>query len=309
MRNKRGSFLITLGLLLLVSAGGLSAYNLADAYYAGMQAQEALAAFDFLQERNARNAAPTITGGAGVQKDLMGLPLPAGTQLTEMQQETTQTNEAPAPLEATATQTTDTSATEADAASPVPGTPGEGAMGSAPGMQETGPAGVTPGTQDAELEIVPGLEFPSVSAGEIEIPDYILNPKMDMPVTKANGQSYIGVLEIPSLGLTLPVISEWDYARLKKAPCRYAGSAYTDDLVIAAHNYKSHFGNLKQLVPGSRVSFTDAVGNRFEYRVVLTETLMPNDVEEMKSGEFDLSLFTCTVGGSYRVTVRCDRLY
>ena len=57
------------------------------------------------------------------------------------------------------------------------------------------------------------------------------------------------------------------------------------------------------------MSFTDAVGNRFEYRVVLTETLMPNDVEEMKSGEFDLSLFTCTVGGSYRVTVRCDRLY
>lgn len=30
-------------------------------------------------------------------------------------------------------------------------------------------------------------------------------------------------------------------------------------------------------------------------------------VEEMESGDWDLSLFTCTLGGSYRVTVRCER--
>ena len=35
------------------------------------------------------------------------------------------------------------------------------------------------------------------------------------------------------------------------------------------------------------------------------ETLMPTAVEEMESGDWDLTLFTCTVGGRTRVAVRC----
>ena len=31
-------------------------------------------------------------------------------------------------------------------------------------------------------------------------------------------------------------------------------------------------------------------------------------VEDMISGEYDLTLFTCTYGGENRVTVRCDRV-
>lgn len=143
---------------------------------------------------------------------------------------------------------------------------------------------------------------------EIEIPDYILNPRMDMPVVRYEDQDYIGLLEIPALGLKLPVMSEWSYPRLKKAPCRYTGTAYLDNLVISAHNYERHFGKLKELREGSRVMFTDADGNRFSYRVVLIETLMPTDIRDMTSGEFDLTLFTCTVGGKHRVTVRCDKM-
>lgn len=42
---------------------------------------------------------------------------------------------------------------------------------------------------------------------EPEIPDYILNPDMEMPVQRIDGVEYIGVLQIPSLNLELPVIS------------------------------------------------------------------------------------------------------
>ena len=35
------------------------------------------------------------------------------------------------------------------------------------------------------------------------------------------------------------------------------------------------------------------------------ETLSPFAIEEMTGGNWDLTLFTCTVGGQYRVTVRC----
>ena len=59
----------------------------------------------------------------------------------------------------------------------------------------------------------------------------------EMPVVEIDGCDYIGVLSFPSLSLELPVMAEWDYARLKIAPCRYAGSYFTGDLVIAAHNY------------------------------------------------------------------------
>ena len=140
-----------------------------------------------------------------------------------------------------------------------------------------------------------------------EIPDYLLNPSMEMPEEIIDGHSYIGVLEIPAYGLTLPVMSQWSYPSLKIAPCRYMGSAYTDDLIIAAHNYTSHFGNLKNLEPGDRIIFTDVDGNVFSYEVILRETLMPTAIEEMESGDWDLTLFTCTIGGAYRVTVRCQR--
>lgn len=145
--------------------------------------------------------------------------------------------------------------------------------------------------------------------GEIEIPDYILNPNMDMPEQNIDGDDYIGVLKIPSLSLELPIISRWNDARLRTAPCRYVGSAYTNDMVIAGHNYDSHFGRLKTLDLGDEISFVDMAGNEFVYRVVETEILQPTAIEEMQSGDWDLTMFTCTIGGRTRVTVRCERIY
>ncbi len=140
-----------------------------------------------------------------------------------------------------------------------------------------------------------------------QVPDYILNPDMEMPVETIDGVDYIGTLEIPSLSRTLPVISEWSYPLLKLAPCRYEGSAYKDNLIIAAHNYATHFGDLKELHAGDEVTFTDVDGNVFRYEVSDLETLDPYAVEEMSEGEWDLTLFTCTIGGQSRVTVRCVR--
>ena len=143
-----------------------------------------------------------------------------------------------------------------------------------------------------------------------QIPDYQLNPEMEMPeiaLEDLNGVACIGVLEIPKIDLKLPVLSEWSYPLLKKAPCRYSGSAYLDNLVIAAHNYRTHFGKLKELETGDEVIFTDAAGNRFEYKVAVVEALTPQSVEDMTSGEWALSLFTCTLDGKNRVTVRCEQ--
>lgn len=154
-------------------------------------------------------------------------------------------------------------------------------------------------------------ESPDASDKENEqnIPDYLLNPDMDMPeytLSSLGDVACIGILEIPALNLELPVISSWSYSSLRLAPCRYSGSAYKGDLVIAAHNYQSHFGGLRTLPEGSEVFFTDAVGNRFSYYVAVTEALTPWSVDDMTSGEWPLTLFTCTLDSQNRVTVRCE---
>lgn len=167
----------------------------------------------------------------------------------------------------------------------------------------------TAGAAVAALKEAAAQKSSSGSAGLPQLdttPDFVRYPEMEMPVETVAGQDYIGTLEIPAIRRTLPVISQWSYPSLYEAPCRYTGSAYSGDLVIAAHNYSSQFASLRRLQTGDEVRFTDVDGNVFVYAVVLTETLAPTAVEEMTAGEYGLTLFTCTYGGSYRITVRCD---
>lgn len=132
-------------------------------------------------------------------------------------------------------------------------------------------------------------------------------PVREMPTTTVDGVEYLGTLEIPALELSLPIISHWSDALLKLAPCRYQGSAYLNDLILAGHNYRAHFSRLKNLQIGDAVIFTDAEDNRFQYTVSELETLPGTAIHEMQSGKWDLTLFTCTAKGSARFTVRCVR--
>ena len=119
---------------------------------------------------------------------------------------------------------------------------------------------------------------------------------------------YAGVIAIPDLSLELPVIDQWSYARLKVAPCRQSGAAADGDLVIAAHNYKSHFGYLDRLEPGASVIFTDMEGTVYRYAVEEIRQLEPEDAEDVSSvfsSEYPLVLYTCTPGGKARVAVFC----
>lgn len=164
----------------------------------------------------------------------------------------------------------------------------------------------------------------STGGGSIEsilqtIPMEILEsaPYKDMPVEVIDGYRYIGFLEIPSIGLSLPVMEEWDYDRLKVSPCRYSGSYYTDDLVICAHNYYRHFTPVKDnLGMGEDVYFTNVLGESIHYQTVNKETVAPTDIRKMvqdsmtseKLDTWDLTLFTCNVGGQTRVAIRCQRV-
>lgn len=132
----------------------------------------------------------------------------------------------------------------------------------------------------------------------------------DMFDVTIDGNEYIGILEIPSLGLKLPVMNEWNYEKLQVSPCRYTGSYRTDDLVICAHNYYSHFGRLSNADIGEDVYFTDIHNMTIHYIISNRETIIPTAVEEMIDGskDWDLTLFTCYWDGRTRCTVRCVRV-
>ena len=142
----------------------------------------------------------------------------------------------------------------------------------------------------------------------IDIPYYVLNPEIEMVEQEIDGIPYIGLLEIPALDLELPIISQWSTSYAKISPCRYAGSAYTDDLIICAHNYRSHFGRLSSLSTGDLIMLTDMEGNLFRYEVLEFEIIDGTHVSRMEEGDWDLALFTCTVGGKSRFTVRCIKM-
>ena len=140
-------------------------------------------------------------------------------------------------------------------------------------------------TEDAESEPEPASETPASSAE----------------------REYLGVLTIPALGLELPVQTEWSKANLKVSPCRQCGSTAGGDLVIAAHNYKSHFGRLSSLSEGDEVRFTSQDGAEAVYTVERTAQVSPEEPEALREGGCPLVLYTCTPGGKARVVVYCQR--
>lgn len=128
-----------------------------------------------------------------------------------------------------------------------------------------------------------------------------------LEVKDVDGYPLDGYLTIPSIDLEMAVFDTWNDEYLRMSLCRYYGSPYTDDLVIAGHNYRSSFGKLKDLEQGDEVYFTDMNGNITYYIVMETEVLDGTAVNEMIDGGWDLSLYTCTYGGQSRLTVRCSR--
>lgn len=153
--------------------------------------------------------------------------------------------------------------------------------------------------QDLEEKVVEKTETAAASTPE--------EMTAELPSVFVDGYDYVGVLTIPALDLRLPVMQDWSYPKLKIAPCRQYGSSRTNDLVIAAHNYETHFGKIGTLAVGDEVRFTDMDGIDNYYSVQKVEVHDPTDVDAVKNSGYDLVLYTCTYGGKTRIVVFCDR--
>ena len=129
--------------------------------------------------------------------------------------------------------------------------------------------------------------------------------KQGEDVINIKGNNYIGIIEIPTLNLKLPIMSEFTYDKLKIAPCRYFGSIQTNDLVICGHSYLAHFGNLYKLQPKDIIIIND-FHKQYIYEVEAIEILEATDINNMLDSQFDLTLYTCTKDSLRRVTIRAN---
>lgn len=285
--RKKGSILIAIGLLLLAAALLLTLYNIWDAHRADVAAQTAVQAL--------KEMIPTLRT-APEQERQPGSPeavLPDSREETEedIQRESEGETGMKSKREALM-KSTEPSRGNSECEIP------ESLPEKAPGQSQAEPRTES---EDGAKEATKRLRINHFFA---EIPQ-----DREMPTKLLNGYRYIGVLDVDSLELSLPVMDRWDYERLKVSPCRFAGNVYQDNLVICAHNYAHHFTPLKYVPIGTEVKFTDMEGNTFRYAVSSFETIGPNDVEGMVNGDWDLTLFTCNTSGQTRCAIRCDRIH
>lgn len=116
----------------------------------------------------------------------------------------------------------------------------------------------------------------------------------------------LGILELPAQKIALPVLDAYSEDLLKQYPCSYGAEECGDgQLIIAGHNYKSHFRCLSAMQTGDTVVLTTMDGIRHTYEVSEIIEISGNDREALFAGTWDLTLFTCAAYRKNRVVVRC----
>ncbi len=342
MKNRKGNLLMTLGLVLILAALALVGYNQWDASRAQQESDDALMALEQIriqrQMESQQTAAPPVVTATMMPTDAPATDAPI-TDAPTADATAADTPAASTPsvtdalttdiprddVTATNTPVTDAPATANPATNPPKPTsaPTAGTATNPPKPTSTPDAAQTSNpTSTPEITETP---MPTESPEPTETPEPTLSPEptstptpaptgklyervpgIEMPGEKVNGHEYIGTLSIPSLGLKVPVQRNWSYENLSVSPCRYSGSAYAGNLAIIAHTY--HFGKLSSLALDATVTFTDMENNVFRYVVREKNTISPNDANEIAHSDYDLTLVTCTLSGTKRVAVYCERV-
>ncbi len=127
-----------------------------------------------------------------------------------------------------------------------------------------------------------------------------------MPVLSVENKDYIGLLELNSLDITLPIGEKWDLSEISHYPCKYMGSMYDSSLIIGGSDNSGQFDFLKTISNGDTLSVTDVTGLRFNY--VVTDIRKTKDVstEGLTSKKADLVLFARNAYSFDYTVVRCD---
>lgn len=133
--------------------------------------------------------------------------------------------------------------------------------------------------------------------------------------TAPNGKKYetIGVVRIPKINITYPILAKTTDALMKVAPCKFHGPSPNEvgNLCVIAHNYRRKgvfFSDVETLVVGDIVEIQDLSQRVVQYEVYDIHTVMPDnvaDTTQKTNGRKEVTLITCTDDSEQRIIVRC----
>lgn len=128
----------------------------------------------------------------------------------------------------------------------------------------------------------------------------------EMAAMEINGVDYVGLVEVPSLGVKLPIADQWDHRSLRRFPCRYYGSVYSSDLIIGGSNQNGQFDFCEKIQPDATVLVTDMTGAEFRYRVSRIDRSGTADAARLMDGDWALTLFSPDRYDGKYILVRCE---
>ena len=127
-----------------------------------------------------------------------------------------------------------------------------------------------------------------------------------------NGKHFvIGAIEIPSISINYPILSNTNDELLKIAPCRFCGPYPNEigNLCIAGHNYDDtrFFSNLYKLNIGDEIRIYDSSNSLIKYYVYKKYETNKNDTSSTSqntNGRKEITLITCNNFNGNRLIVK-----
>lgn len=145
-------------------------------------------------------------------------------------------------------------------------------------------------------------------------------PALDLSAYGLASDDAIGVLQIPSIGVSLPIYSGASYTNLAKGAAVLSQTSLpiggeNTNTVIGAHrgwNAEDYLRDVEEVQLGDEVIVTNFWGELC-YIVSEIKIIKPNDISQIliQDGRELLTVFTChpyASGGEYRYLLICDRV-
>lgn len=126
----------------------------------------------------------------------------------------------------------------------------------------------------------------------------------------SNEISIVGLIEIPCIDTSYPILSKSNDELLKISPCRFSGPLPNrlGNLCIAGHNYKNHlmFSKLNDLNNNDSIFITDLNGNKLEYIVYDIYIINEDDLSCINQNyNIEITLITCnSTNNNKRIVVK-----
>ena len=134
---------------------------------------------------------------------------------------------------------------------------------------------------------------------------------VDMP-EKMGRYEILGEIEIPKINVKKYILDETTNESLSLSLTKFWGTNLHEvgNFSIIGHNYNNLFKRLKELERGDTFTLTARNGERGTYEVYKTYIVEPDEmecIEDSLIGKREVTLITCTVGGTQRFIVKAQQ--